>query len=189
MDKLEQLHELREKAGITFTKSFNCKEAEKNIHLVDKDKFFEKFIKKLDTLGYLPSKDFTFDIIRHKYPYAERHHIGKTYEWKYFYSTTFDIPQELISFLEQHLFIKKKDGVGVTKEELKLKRLNKIKKLEDKKLLYQSKIKKFNNLIKSAIETNNTVSVENYKRAVQNTYEKIKNIDEQLSNLYEKEGQ
>lgn len=43
MNKLEQLQELRERAGIQFEKSFRCEDAEKNIHLLDKDQFFKKF--------------------------------------------------------------------------------------------------------------------------------------------------
>jgi hypothetical protein len=105
MNKLQKLHNMRERCGIVFRKSFRCKEAEKNIHLLDIDTFFEKFKKKLKFKGYIPSDDFDFNVIRHKYDYAERHHVGRSYSWKYFYSSTFTISDELIDYLIKHRFI------------------------------------------------------------------------------------
>lgn len=188
MNKLERLHQLREKAGIVFNKSFNCEEAEKNIHLVDKDKFFEKFVKKLKDMGYEPSKDFTFDIIRHKCPYAERHHFQKTFEWKYFYSTTFEITDEMIDFLERHLFIKKKiDSTNSKKEDSEIQkrivRQNRIKDLTASKEKNIAKLEKFYGFIKSHEKLGNTGIVENYKRAVNKTKEKIKNIEKEIKEL------
>lgn len=187
MNKLEKLHEMRKKAGITFTKSFNCQDAEKNIHLVDKDKFFKKFVKKLNDMGYEISYDFTFDIIRHKYPYAERHHIGKTYEWKYFYSTTFEISQEMIDFLERHLFIIKKEDLSQPKSSKELKKEKKkeqIIELELKRDEYKEKIRQFNSFMKSDLTVGNTTGAENYKRAIERIYRKIENLDKRLTKLH-----
>ena len=185
MNKLERLHELREKAGIKFNKSFNCQEAEKNIHLVDKDKFFKKFVKKLEDMGYEISDDFTFDIIRHKYQYAERHHIGKTYEWKYFYSTTFEISQEMIDFLERHLFIKNKIKKLTKEQTRQFNREKEIERLEKALERNKQKIKSFLSFVKSSSETGNLISVENYKKAIEKCKEKNKNITEKLKLLRE----
>ena len=139
MDKnkhLEKLREMRERAGIIFKKSFNCQDAEKNIHLVDSETFFKKYKKRLFDMGYLPSDDFSFDIIRHRLPWAERHHVGKSYSWKYFYSTTFTIEPEMIDFLERHLFIFKKENttIDIEKETNTILELKKaIKQLPNKK--------------------------------------------------------
>jgi len=117
-NKLEELHNMRERCGIKFQKSFRCKDAEKNIHLLDIDTFFKKFKKKLDGMGYTASDDFTFDVIRFKYDYAERHHVGKFYSWKYFYSSTFVIEDELIDYLSRNNFIlKKTNNEKIKKEE------------------------------------------------------------------------
>lgn len=115
MNKLQLLEEMRSRAGIVFKKSFRCKDAEKNIHLLDKDKFFKKFLEKLKNKGYDPLEDLEFDVIRHKYNYTQRHHVGRTYEWKYFYSSTFDISDELIDYLVRHNFATK----HVEKEKVK----------------------------------------------------------------------
>ena len=86
MGKMSYLEYMRKRGGIVFKKSFRCQDAEKNIHLLDVDTFLKKFIIKLEKIGYKVSDDFDFNVIRHKYDYAERHHIGKSYNWKYFYS-------------------------------------------------------------------------------------------------------
>ena len=104
-DKLKYLRKIRERCGVEFRKSFRCQDAEKNVHLIDGEAFCKKFIERLRTMGYYPSDDFDINVIRHKYKYAERHHIGKTYRWKYFYSTTFEIDDEIIDYLTRHNFI------------------------------------------------------------------------------------
>ncbi len=104
-DKLKELRELRERAGIKFDKSFRCKDAEKNVHLFDEQKFFQKIKERLWDMGYSCSDDFEFGAIISKFRYTERHHVGNSYRWKYFYSSTFTIEQELIDYLIRHNFI------------------------------------------------------------------------------------
>jgi hypothetical protein len=177
VNKLEQLHELRNKAGIVFDKSFNCKDAEKNIHLIDKDKFFKKFVERLRQMGYEPSEDFTFDIIRTKYPYAERHHIGRTYEWKYFYSTTFQITGELIEFLIKHNFI-----TNDKTRELNALDVQIIGKENDLKRK-QIKLERNKTLLSGATNLGQEQSVANYKTAIERTKKNIAKIEKAIDEL------
>lgn len=180
MNKLEELNELRNKAGIVFQKSFNCQDAEKNIHLCDKDKFFSKIVKRLEEMGYVPCEDFTFEVVRYKFPYAERHHIMQSYEWKYFYSTTFEITQDLLQYLLRHNFIKEK-----------VVNNKKLEKTDDEKLLSwetlieknNKKIKEFKEIVKEHIKLGNKETVDNYTKAITTCRQKIKNLKEKINNL------
>ena len=163
MSRLDELHELRDKAGIVFDKSFNCKKAEKNIHLVDKDKFFKKFVERLKQMGYDISDDFTFDVIRYKYPYAERHHIGRTYEWKYFYSTTFQITPDVISFLIRHNFITSDFTKEFNKIDLQI--VAKENELKKRKI----KLEKLKMLLTNAVNLKSEQGIRNYKTAIERT--------------------
>lgn len=177
VNKLEQLHELRDKAGIVFDKSFNCKKAEKNIHLVDKDKFFKKFVERLKQMGYDTSDDFTFDVIRYKYPYAERHHIGRTYEWKYFYSTTFQITSDVINFLVRHNFITSDFTKELNKVDLQI--IAKENELKKQKI----KLEKMKMLLTSAVNLNNEKGIQNYKTAVERANKKIIKVKTEIEGL------
>jgi len=195
MDKnkhLEKLREMRERAGIIFKKSFNCQDAEKNIHLVDSETFFKKYKKRLFDMGYLPSDDFTFDIIRHRLPWAERHHVGKSYSWKYFYSTTFTIEPEMIDFLEKHLFIFKINTPNEIKYSKKLEvNVNKInsykesleerlEKLENNKQKRKDKIKRLHTFINESPPNTNPINLQNWKKGIDKCYTSIRFIDEEI---------
>ena len=183
---LEQLQKLRDRAGITFTKSFNCIDAEKNIHLADKDQFFKKFTERLEKMGYVADKDFDFEVIRYKIQYAERHHVGRTYEWKYFYSTTFEIDEELLEYLKYHKFIKKKENK--TKKSIKENKPSKSPGWEEALEINKQKIRKFNELLKGAKEINATENIANYTKAIENCYKKIDNIKRQIEREKEDEN-
>lgn len=177
---LDELHKMRERAGISFKKSFNCKDAEKNIHLVDKDQFFKKILERLSKLGYTPLRDFEFEVVRYKFPYAERHHIGKTYEWKYFYSTTFEISDELIEYLTYHNFIQKK-------EEKKAKKDDYIKNIEPTLKTWEDVIKHNERKIKRYIkeeqefrERGAIESADNTLRAIERCRTAIENVKNQI---------
>lgn len=177
VNKLEQLHELRDKAGIVFDKSFNCKKAEKNIHLVDKDKFFKKFVERLKQMGYDTSDDFTFDVIRYKYPYAERHHIGRTYEWKYFYSTTFQITPDVINFLVRHNFITSDFTKELNKIDSQI--ISKKNELKKRKI----KLEKLKTLLTTAVNSNNEIAIRNYKTAMDRVKKNIFKNETEISGL------
>ena len=126
-------------------------------------------------MGYIEDADFDFDVIRHKYPYAERHHIGQTYEWKYFYSTTFEITNELIQYLLRHNFIKDKNATTLSSAEQKEQVLmswedvikhntRKIKKFEEEEAKFRAK---------GQIE-----SADNLLKAIENCKKKIENVKE-----------
>lgn len=174
MNKLEKL---RERAGIVFKKSFGCQDAEKNIHLADKDQFFEKIIERLDKMGYIPDKDFTFDVIRYKFPYAERHHIGQTYEWKYFYSTTFEITDDIIEFLLYHKFIKVIKGKEANKRGRQAEReARKAKLWTDVIEMNEKKIKKFSTEEQRYRNNGQIESADNFARAIEKCQKKIENV-------------
>lgn len=174
MNKLEKI---RESAGIVFKKSFGCIDAEKNIHLLDKDQFFAKIIERLHKMGYETSNDFDFDVVRHKFAYAERHHIGKTYEWKYFYSTTFEIDQDLINYLTYHRYIQTKDSIASKPKVEKHTPMS----WEEVITKNEHKIKKYKQMIEDFKARGNLISIKNYEKAIQNCEEKIKNVKELIA--------
>jgi len=198
MDKnkhLEKLREMRERAGIIFKKSFNCQDAEKNIHLVDSETFFKKYKKRLFDMGYLTSDDFTFDIIRHRLPWAERHHVGKSYSWKYFYSTTFTIEPEMIDFLERHLFIFKKESRTILEIKKEIQQLQKNKKptleeqikiaeLRKEKLILKLKNIKFQ--LSKVNQTTNPQSKSDSEKGLARVSSKIEEIDQEILMLKQK---
>lgn len=180
--KLEELHELRDRAGIRFTKSFNCIDAEKNIHLADKDKFFKKILERLDKMGYKPLRDFDFEVIRYKFPYAERHHIGQTYEWKYFYSTTFEIKPDLVEFLLFHNFI-------AYKNEIKKKGKNTAVSFEEALKINERKMKTYIEQEKEFSRLGKTESAKNMQIAIEKCQQRIKNIQEKQEQYQNKRGE
>lgn len=169
MNKLEQI---RASAGIVFEKSFGCKEAERNIHLLDKDQFFEKFVKRLDEMGYKPLVDFEFNVIRLMYKYQERHHIGRTYEWKYFYSTTFEITQDTLDYLLFHKFIVPK--VAPQQTETKKKEIDYTP--EQALKINEAKLKNYIYEEKRFREAGKTISADNMKKAIEKCEQRIQNI-------------
>ena len=178
---LEELHKLRDRAGITFRKSWNCIDAEKNIHLADKDQFFKKILERLAKMGYEPLRDFDFEVVRYKFPYAERHHVGKTYEWKYFYSTTFEISDELLDYLTFHNFIKKKEEKIVKKSITPKVVAPVLKKWEDVIKHNERKIKRFEREEQQFRERGAIQSADNMLRAIERCKKAIQNVKNHIS--------
>ena len=163
-DKLKELRKLRERAGIKFDKSFRCQDAEKNVHLFDKEKFFKKIKERLLNMGYVCSDDFEFWAIAFKFKYAERHHVGQGYKWKYFYSSTFEISQEIVDYLLRHNFIFPKE------EQIK----QEVKQQEERQQNSKTKENKPKKPKKEWTVAQQEERVERYKQHILNFNEKIK---------------
>lgn len=197
MNKLERLQEIRERTNIKFKKSFRCQDAEKNIHLLDKNKFFKKFIEKLNDKGYKSYEDLTFEVIRYKYDYAQRHHVGKTYEWKYFYDSTFEISDELIDYLLRHNFIYKKLDIKEFEEnckklklpkqektlEEKIVELNeKINKSKEHILFHEEKLKESKQIKDIELITRYSIVLQKYKSQLRQRQKELKDLLKEYEN-------
>jgi len=196
-NKLQEIHELREKAGISFKQSFRCKDADKNIHLLDIKTFFKKIKERLDKMGYDTSDDFDFNVVRHKFDYAERHHVGRSYEWKYFYSSTFQISDDLIDYLVRHNFIfpklekydwrnkpqkPKKQKVELSREELIVKYEQCLAKSKNQIINFEERIRHYS-------ELKNEELVRNYKGAIRKYKHNIVELENKLEELYKAKGE
>ncbi len=200
-DKLNELRRLRERAGIKFDKSFRCQDAEKNVHLFDQEKFFQKIKERLWNMGYTCSEDFEFWAIVYKFKYAERHHVGQGYKWKYFYSSTFEITQEIVEYLLRHNFIFPKEEPikqdnKQQKSETKEKKPKKPKKewtiaqQEERVARYKQHILNFDEKIKEYKKLNDDQFLKNYIGAKKQMEEKlvsaIKKLESMKNELNEK---
>jgi len=136
-------------------------------------------------------------VIRYKYDYAERHHYKQSYEWKYFYSSTFDISDDLIDYLLRHNFIVKKREKPPIPELRKVehvpKKVKPQKSLEEQIEELKVKIERcnkhiedFSERIKESKLTGEVERLPNYYAALFSYKDKLKLRQQQLDELTQK---
>ena len=139
----------------------------------------------------------TFEVIRYKYDYAQRHHVGKTYEWKYFYDSTFEISDELIDYLLRHNFIYKKLDIKEFEEnckklklpkqektlEEKIVELNeKINKSKEHILFYEEKLNESRQIKDIELITRYSIVLQKYKTQLRQRQKELKDLLKEYEN-------